>query len=579
MSKMIPSVISPEIKSMAEKRIFEWFQNAPGTEDWIVIHSLGISTHNKLIHGETDFFVLIPYKGIFALEVKGGRVTRKDGIWSFKDRYDNVTSKPRGPFDQAWDGVNSIVDSIKRKLDLEHKHIEKIFYGIGVMFPDIEYKTIGCDEEQWQVFDCNDGNNVYDYMNRIFEGAKEKWEKTYGKLYPEKLPSEEDVQYIASLLRGDFDIAVSLRVHIHNAEEELIKLTKEQYRCIDQLDDNKRCLIEGGAGTGKTLLAIEEAKKSVAKGLRVALFCYNRNLGAWLTTYFENTASNLQPAYVGTLHSYMIKTIKNAGEKIIYPCTEDEDYFYSDKLPVDAVYAMTQLRDYKYDMIILDEAQDLITKRFLDVINASLKGGLERGRWTFFGDFSQQAIYSVGLSGRAMKDMIEERSSYSHFKLTKNCRNTKTICEEISIVTGFEAPDVWSNVDGVPVQYYSYSDPEEEKDRLLSILNELRDSHISSKQICILSPIKRENSIVSEITEFEISDYKVNWNKNISFCTIQSFKGLENSIVILTDIDSLNDQKLLYVALSRARTGLYVLLSEKARGEYLDIQKRRLLNG
>lgn len=225
MAKMIPSVISPEIKSAAEKHIFEWFRDDPRTSDWIVLHSLGISNHNTVIHGETDFFILVPYMGLFALEVKGGRVKRKDGIWSFTDRYGNVGTKERGPFDQAWDGVFSIVGDIKSKLDPSHRYLENIFYGIGVMFPDVEYTTVGCDEEQWQVFDCNDGTDVYDYVHRIFNGACDKWKALYGEDVPfEKLPTDEDVKYIAALLRGDFDKAVAISVQIKYAEEELVKL-------------------------------------------------------------------------------------------------------------------------------------------------------------------------------------------------------------------------------------------------------------------------------------------------------------------------------------------------------------------
>ena len=67
MAIMIPSVISPEVKSSAERKIFEWFQNAPGTDKWIVLHSLGITTHNKVIYGETDFLVLAPKLGLFSL--------------------------------------------------------------------------------------------------------------------------------------------------------------------------------------------------------------------------------------------------------------------------------------------------------------------------------------------------------------------------------------------------------------------------------------------------------------------------------------------------------------------------------
>ena len=92
MAIMIPSVISPEVKSSAERKIFEWFQNAPGTDKWIVLHSLGITTHNKVIYGETDFLVLAPQLGIFALEVKGGRVKRENGIWYFTNRYGSESS-------------------------------------------------------------------------------------------------------------------------------------------------------------------------------------------------------------------------------------------------------------------------------------------------------------------------------------------------------------------------------------------------------------------------------------------------------------------------------------------------------
>lgn len=77
MEIMIPSDISPDVRSNAERHVFSWFKEAPDTEDWIVLHSLGITNHNKLIYGEVDFFVLVPNWGIFALEVKGGRVQKK----------------------------------------------------------------------------------------------------------------------------------------------------------------------------------------------------------------------------------------------------------------------------------------------------------------------------------------------------------------------------------------------------------------------------------------------------------------------------------------------------------------------
>jgi hypothetical protein len=178
MARMIPSVISPEVKSNAEQRIFDWFKNGKGTENWIVLHSLGIANHNKVIHGEIDFFVLAPGLGLFALEVKGGRVSRTEGIWQFTNRYGQTGQKNRGPFDQAWDGVHSIVRDIKSKLDYNHRYLSRLFFGIGVMFPDIEYSASGSDEQQWQVFDINDGDNLTAYIQRLSEGASQSMRKT-----------------------------------------------------------------------------------------------------------------------------------------------------------------------------------------------------------------------------------------------------------------------------------------------------------------------------------------------------------------------------------------------------------------
>ena len=212
MATMIPSVISPDVKSTAERRIFKWFQEAPGTDNWIVLHSLGIASHNRVVYGETDFFVLAPGLGLYALEVKGGRVSCKDGTWYFTDKYDHSNSKSRGPFDQARDGVFNIVNGLKERLDSEHQRLNKIFFGYGVMFPDFQYEADGIDEAQWQVFDERDGNHVRSYIQRLFEGAKNRWESVYGPLDPARLPDKEDARYLASLLRKDFDYAVSINM-------------------------------------------------------------------------------------------------------------------------------------------------------------------------------------------------------------------------------------------------------------------------------------------------------------------------------------------------------------------------------
>lgn len=579
MSVMIPSVISPEVKSSAERRIFEWFRDAPQTDDWIVLHSLGIANHNKVIYGETDFFVLIPAQGIFAIEVKGGRVKREKGLWSFTNKYGATNSKARGPFDQAKDGVFSIIASLERRLDISHKHLVGVFFGFGVMFPDIEYQAEGIDEEPWQVFDSRDGKNVRNYMLRLARNSQSKWVKTYGKLDLSKLPSIEDIKYIASVLRGDFDYAIALSAQLRNADDALLALTKEQYRCLDQLEDNPRCLIQGPAGTGKTLLAVEEVKKAAACGERVALFCFNSNLAEWLKSYFNDMPSTLRPVYVGTLHGYMKQVIRGGAFDILVPRDENElsDY-YTDILPHAAIETLGE-DEKPFDKIIVDEAQDLLCTSYLNVFDSCLRKGVSRGCWTFFGDFSRQAIYSVEITGKDLVNVLENITSFIKFKLTLNCRNTKPICEEIRTVTRFSVPaELCIRVEGPPVNYITYQSQADQLEKLSQLLLHLADMHIDTSEITILSPRRREKSVVSLLNAFDIRDFRVPENSSITFSTIQAYKGLENTVIILTDIEDFDSEKLIYVGFSRARSGLYILESESAASEYQVLLQRRLFS-
>ena len=209
-----------------------------------------------------------------------------------------------------------------------------------------------------------------------------------------------------------------------------------------------------------------------------------------------------------------------------------------------------------------------------------IKKGLEHGSWKFFGDYSRQAIYSNELDGKEMLEHLEDRTSFIRYKLTENCRNTKQICDDIQTVTGYEAPkDLWTKVEGLPVDHKTYFSEEEELDKLMQLLNELEDKNIEREKITILSPRRRENSIISRVENIIIKDYNFKSSDNISFSTVQSFKGLENSVVILVDINSYSAVNLMYVALSRARTALYIFETKIAHTEYTDLLKRRLLNG
>ena len=229
-----------------------------------------------------------------------------------------------------------------------------------------------------------------------------------------------------------------------------------------------------------------------------------------------------------------------------------------------------------FDKIIIDEAQDIITDSYLKVLDTYLKKGLKRGRWTMFGDFSSQAIYTE-YSISEIKEKLEDYGSFINFKLRINCRNTKPICKEIETVTGFKAPsDLWTKVDGPPVQYVTWSNADEQLKKLKELLDSFKSDNIYPGDITILSPYKKENSIIETLKGYDIRNYSVKDRSHTSFCTIQAYKGLENKIIILVDIDGFSEEQLMYVGLSRARSGLYIFESDKAAKEYNDILFRRL---
>ena len=156
----------------------------------------------------------------------------------------------------------------------------------------------------------------------------------------------------------------------------------------------------------------------------------------------------------------------------------------------------------------------------------------------------------------------------------------KQICDDIQTITGYEAPkDLWTKVEGLPVDHKTCSTEEKQLEKLESLLAKLQEKNIENGKITILSPKTRNNSVVSRVDGVKIRDYDFKSNDTITFSTIQSFKGLENSVVILTDVNSYSAVNLMYVALSRARTALYIFETKGAHSEYSELLKRRLLNG
>jgi hypothetical protein len=85
-------------------------------------------------------------------------------------------------------------------------------------------------------------------------------------------------------------------------EEAADALTEHQAVVLDAIQLLNRVEVRGGAGSGKTFLAMEQARRLSAKGHRVALVCYSHGLASYLERITANWPRRQQLAYVGEFH-------------------------------------------------------------------------------------------------------------------------------------------------------------------------------------------------------------------------------------------------------------------------------------
>ena len=114
-----------------------------------------------------------------------------------------------------------------------------------------------------------------------------------------------------------------------------------------------------------------------------------------------------------------------------------------------------------------------------------------------------------------------------------------------------------------PVKYITFTE-EDERELVETEIGKLIASGVEKRDITLLSPFKFENSVAAKIKKYKISNV-VSEENEITYSTIQGFKGLENSVVMLVDIQTYNKPDLMYVGMSRARSMLYVFESKHAK--------------
>jgi hypothetical protein len=550
MARMIPSVWEDRNGSRAEGLIYRKLRDET-PEDWFAIHSVGLIGHEFKSWAEIDFVLVGPF-GVICLEVKGGRIALRDGIW-----FSNENRLSESPFQQAGGGAAAL----RARLREVFPRVKRALVEYAVAFPDVRFDARGPSIEPALVYDERDLRaSIAKFVDRV-----ERHWRSYRGLESNRFRplGKKDRSDIVEWIAPTFDLVPALRTSVELAEAELCVLTESQTRILRGMQESDRLLVRGGAGTGKTLLAVEEARRLDVAGLRVLFCCRSVPLATYLRELMAGTGVDVR-----ALEPLMWDLVREAGREEHLPPASEEDLF-AVFLPEQALEGAVELGLGQYDALVLDEAQDLLFEPALDLFDVLLKHGLETGIWRIFLDHRQRVFASVDSD---QWDRLSELSE-SQYGLFENCRNTPQIATITALLSAQQLDRPLAS-DGPGVEVRFADDNREEVAQAALVVKEWVRSGLDPGSITILGCSEEPPPILTaemgSLAPLKLTSAGTNGGRP-TWSSISSFKGLEASAVVVVGIQNLRDPEMLrrvYVGCSRARSLLAVVLRETAREDF-----------
>lgn len=154
MARMLPPTVSPDVESAAERELFRRMADEL-SGDWTVLHSLGLTIHDRKPWAEIDF-VLIGPPGVFCIEVKGGLISRREGVWYTTPLHGPNAGHLRRLSESPFEQVGSASAQLYRLLELRVPEVAKAIVGYAVATPDSKWTASGPDIDRSLVYDHDD---------------------------------------------------------------------------------------------------------------------------------------------------------------------------------------------------------------------------------------------------------------------------------------------------------------------------------------------------------------------------------------------------------------------------------------
>lgn len=522
----------------AEVRFYNALKRQVPT-DWLVLYSCAWTSQwsNRTINGEIDFIVVVPAIGILVIELKGGTVWYNGESQQW---YQSIPSGPKeiNPFRQVKRGVHALRRKLSALDNMAGKRLE-IFHAVAVPDVKINFETVGLEIDRKVMIDRTDMNSLTERIEGILRHhvGNEVWKDG---IEVRTAIEEELTQSV--VLRAPLSLDMVL------AEHYMDQLTEEQNSVLEALSDNNRVLIEGCAGSGKTLLALAKAIELARSGKKTLLTCYNRALAERLKT-IANGISNL---HIYTFHALCEREVRAADKTL----RMESEKVWTLHYPMWLRTVMHEHPKRRFDAIVVDEGQDFTEIFWKALLEKCLKDE-ENGLFYIFYDDEQRL----------------NNSSYAvpsfpvRYRLTRNIRNTKQIFKAWSKFCDTENQYVPGGPSGRNIEVLTYSTESSLFKTLDDVLRRLKvEEEIDLSDITVLAPLGVQDLIGKRLESGIELTNKPGSHNGVHCTTIARFKGLETPVAIMLSLDGRLERlspeekrARVYIGMSRAKHHLILL--------------------
>lgn len=567
MPRLLPDLESQElalVKSSAERRFYEACRTQLPA-DWTVLFStpwIGTTPTGRKYDGEADFVLLVPTLGMLVVEVKGGGVAFDPvaGKWESVDR-EGERHAIKDPFRQATAEKHQLIKILQGDGRWRKAHPGRLLAGHAVFLADVDRPGVAMSPESPAaiVGGRNDLSQLGAWAERVLRywaGGDSGWDP----LRADAIRAAEQV------LHGRIDARPLVSAQLDAEEAVRVQLTQQQSRILRGIGARKRAAICGGAGTGKTLLAMEKARHLASSVGETLLLCYNRLLADYLKAACQGTP-RLYPMSFHQLCSWRTTAAsRSSGRDLLreanetYPNARAQDEF--DLVLPHALALSCEASPLRFDAIVIDEGQDFKEEYWLP-IEWLLRDPNDSHLHVFYDQ--NQALYT-----RACSMPINEPP----FVLTFNCRNTQRIHESAYRYFRGDETDGPTGNEGAPVvSLVSPSLSSQATAIHAAVVNLLNREKVDAQRIAVLVCGEPKEAFYRAIERMPLPR-ACRWvvegaaaDRGVRLETVRRYKGLEADVVFLWGLDCLparDERELLYVGISRAKSRLTLVGSSAA---------------